>query len=130
MKRYLDPLARFLVALIFILSGVSKIGMFGGVAGMLAAKHVPLAPVALAIAIAIEILGGVGLLLGFHTRIAAGLLIIMLVPTTLLIHVAGMADPAQAQQQLTEVLKNLAIIGALIHYASEGARSFALDLRA
>lgn len=127
MKTIFHPSARFLVALIFLLSGVGKSFGFGATAAMMSAVGFPAPSVFLAGAIAIEIVAGAGLLLGFKTRYAAFALIVFLIPATLIFHVSNLSDPVQGQEQMINTLKNLAIIGALLKFAADGAGNFSLD---
>ena len=127
MNTYLNPLARFLVALIFIMSGVGKIFGFTETAGMMDGAGFPAPSLFLAGAILLEIIGGVFLLVGYKARWGALALIVFLVPATLIFHAANLADPAQTQQQIIEVLKNLAILGALVKFAADGAGAYSLD---
>jgi putative oxidoreductase len=120
MNRNLLRLSRALVALIFILSGIGKVANFEATKGFMAGAGFPLPALFLIGAIALEIGGGTALLLGIKTRWAAIALIVFLIPATLIFHAAHLGDPQQGQQQMIEVLKNLAIIGALLAFAVEG----------
>ncbi len=127
MNTYLHPLARFLVALIFIISGVGKVFGFSQTAAMMEGVGFPAPSLFLTGAILLEIIGGVLLLVGYKARWASLALIVFLIPATLIFHAANLADPAQAQQQLIEVLKNFAILGALIKFVADGAGAYSLD---
>lgn len=127
MNMILHPMARFLVALIFIISGVGKIFGFAATAEMMGNVGFPVPEVFLSGAIAFEIIGGLSLLLGFQTRIGATLLIVFLVFATLIFHVPGIADAAKGQAETIQTLKNLAILGALIKFWIDGAGAFAVD---
>jgi putative oxidoreductase len=127
MKSYLQPISRGLVALIFIFSGIGKVAAFSAVAGMMAGAGFPLPSLFLAGAIAIEIIGGLALLAGYKNHYASLSLIIFLIPATLIFHAASISDPAHGQEQLIQVLKNLAIIGALVNFATNGAGAYSLD---
>lgn len=127
MRNYLNPVARALLALIFIISGAGKMFAFAGVAGMMGSTGFPAPRLFLAGAIAIEILGGLALLLGFQTRLAALALVVFLIPATLIFHATGISDPAQGQEQMVQVFKNLAILGGLLKFIADGAGAFALD---
>lgn len=128
MNRQLLRLSRALVALIFIVSGFGKIAGFGVTKEMMANVGFPLPGLFLVGAIALELAGGFGLLLGFKTRWAAIALIVFLVPATVIFHATNIGDPVNGQQQMIEVLKNLAILGALVQYAVEGAGAFSPHL--
>ena len=127
MNTYLNPLARFLVALIFIMSGVGKVFGFSETAGMMKGVGFPAPNLFLVGAILLEIIGGVFLLVGYKARWGALSLIVFLIPATLIFHAANLADPAQTQQQVIEVLKNLAILGALVKFMADGAGAYSLD---
>ena len=129
MNTYLNPLARFLVALIFIMSGAGKLFAFSQTAAMMESVGFSAPSFFLVCAILIEIIGGVLLVIGYKARWASLALIVFLVPATLIFHAAHLADPAQGQQQIVEVLKNLAILGALLKFAADGAGAYALDNR-
>lgn len=110
----LHTIARLFVALLFLGSGGAKIATFDATTGMMAQMGLPLPIVALSGAILLEIAGGLLLLSGFRLRAAAVALIVFLVPTTLIFHVPFVFSPEQWQTQLVQVLKNLAIVGALL----------------
>lgn len=111
-------LGRVLLSVIFILSGLGKLPHFHDVAGMMAAKGIPLATVALVITILIEVGGGLLLLTGFKARYAALVIAVWLVPVTLVFHNFWGVPAAQQQEQMINFLKNLAIIGGLLVTAS------------
>ena len=66
-------------------------------------------------------IAGLGLFVGFATRIAALALFVTLVPITFVIHVAP--------DHVGPFLKNLAILGGLIHFFVRGSGAFGLDRR-
>jgi putative oxidoreductase len=127
MKKILHPTARFLVSLIFILSGIGKIIAFGETAAKMSAAGFPAPSFFLVCAILIETLAGISLLLGFKTKLAAWGLVVFLIPSTIIFHVVNIADPVHGQEQIVHTLKNLAIIGALLKFAADGAGLFSLD---
>ena len=72
----------------------------------------------------IELLGGLAILVGFQTRIAAWVLAIFTIATALVAH-TGWAD----QNQMIHFLKNLAIAGGFLLLASSGAGAYSVDAR-
>lgn len=127
MNNILHPLSRFLVALIFLLSGVGKLFGFSDTAQMMAGAGFPAPSVFLVGAIVLELGGGTLLLIGYKTRYAAIALIVFLIPATIIFHAAAIGDPVHGQEQMINALKNLAILGALIKFAADGAGAFAVD---
>ena len=73
--------------------------------------------------------GGLALLLGFHTRAAALLLFLYLIPTTLVFHNFWAYPPEQQQLQMIMFLKNLAIMGGLGMLVSFGPGPLSLDAK-
>src|ERR1051326_8944469 len=126
MLRYLDALSRAFLAAIFILSGLSKITAFNQTVAMAAAEGLPAPTVGIAIAAAIEIAGGLALLLGWQVRWATLALFLYLIPTTLIFHASHVGDLAQGRMQMIEVLKNLAIMGGLLKFYADASAEAAL----
>ena len=107
-------LGRVLLSVIFILSGVGKLPHFHDVAGMMAAKGIPLAPVALGITVCIEIGGGLLVLTGYKANYAALIMALWLIPVTLVFHHFWGIPADQQQEQMINFLKNVAIMGGLL----------------
>jgi putative oxidoreductase len=105
----LDGIARLLLCLVFLHAVIGKLTGFSGVAGMIAGRGLPLAPVLLAAAVALMAVGSVLVISGYRARLGAILLLLFLVPTTLLFH-SDVADP----QERIALLKNLSIMGGLL----------------
>jgi putative oxidoreductase len=127
MNTILHPLARFLVALIFLMSGAGKIFGFAHTAEIMEKTGFPFAALFLTGAIVFEIVGGLSLLFGYKTRMGASLLIAFLIPATLIFHVAALGDTASSQLEMIQVFKNLAILGALVKFWADGAGALAFD---
>jgi putative oxidoreductase len=109
-----QAIGRFLMSVIFILSGAGKLMQFSGTADMMASKGIPLAHIALALSIIIEIGGGLALLAGFKLRYVALVMALWLVPVTLVFHNFWAYQGQDRMMQQTNFLKNLAIIGGLL----------------
>ena len=127
-----NPLAlvgRLLLALLFLPAGISKIGGFAGTASYIASKGLPFATLAAAIAIVVEIAGGLALIAGFGTRWAALVLAGFTLVATFLFHnFWGMpADQVMVQQLM--FFKNIAVVGGLLVLAAYGAGAWSLDAK-
>jgi putative oxidoreductase len=111
---------RILLSAIFIISAVAKIMEWNGTAQMMAAKGIPAAPVALAIATFIELVGGMAIVFGVFSRVSALVMLLYLIPVTLVMHDFWSVGPAQMNIQLVNFLKNLAIMGGLAMVSAFG----------
>ena len=108
------------MAAIFVLSGVSKIGVFEATQGYMAAFGLPGA--LLGPTIAFEILAGAAVLLGIGARYAAFLLAGFSIVTALIFH----RDFGDQIQQIM-FLKNVAMAGGLLLLAKYGSTSLSLE---
>lgn len=127
-----NPLAlagRLLLAYLFVPAGIGKIAGFAGTAGYIASKGLPMPEVGAGIALAVELLGGLALVAGFGTRIAALVLAVFTLAATVFFH-NYWAVPAE-MQMMQQLLfnKNIAVVGGLLVLAAFGAGGFSLDAR-
>jgi putative oxidoreductase len=115
---------RLLLAAIFIYFGAGKAASPAGTIGYIDAAGLPFPPLAYAGAVAVELGGGLALLLGYRTRLVAAALAIFSIATALTFH-SNLAD----QNQMIHFFKNFAIAGGLLQVAAFGAGRFSLDAR-
>ncbi len=116
------PVGRIFISLIFIYSGLGKISGYAGTQGYMEAMGVPGA--LLPLVIAVEVLGGLAVLLGWHTRVAAFLLAGFSLLSALLFH-ANVSD----HSQMINFMKNIAIAGGFLMIVSQGGGAYSLDNR-
>ena len=121
MRAYLPLVARSLLGLIFVLSGITKITGFEATQQYMAGHGIPVTALFLVGAIAVELLGGLSLILGLWPRIGATVLFLFLIPATLIFH----TDFGERTQMIM-FLKNLAIMGGLLLAAVHGVGRYAL----
>lgn len=126
LNRYGSLLGRILIALIFILSGFSKIAGFDGTVGYIASQGLPL-PQLLAIgAIIVELGGGLMLVLGWKARWAAAALFVFTALAALLFHNFWAVPADQAQIQMIMFMKNISIMGGLLFVVVHGSGQLSL----
>ena len=92
LKAFAILIGRILLVLIFLNSGIGKIGNFEGTAQYMAKFGMPYTNFFLLGAIFFELVGSITVILGYFTRFGALLLLIFLIPTTLIFH-TNFADP-------------------------------------
>ena len=107
-------MGRVLLGALFFISAINKILGFSFVSGWMASAGLPTPDLLLVLTIAIEMIGGLMLITGWHARYAAVGLAIFLVPVTLVFHAFWSADAATFNDQLTAFLKNAAIFGGML----------------
>jgi len=115
---------RFLLAALFLISGLSKLGAAAATTGYIASAGLPLPGVVYAITLLVEIGGGLLLLIGFQAKPVAVVLALFSVGAAILFH-NNFAD----QNQAIHFVKNLAIAGGLLQVAVAGAGRLSLDAR-
>ena len=115
---------RILVAAIFVLSGLGKIGAPAATQGYIAAMGLPAPLLAYIGAIAVELGGGLLLLAGYRTKLVAAALAVFSIVTAFIFHHA-LAD----QNQMIHFLKNFAMAGGLLQFVAYGAGRISLDGR-
>jgi len=120
-------IGRILLSLVFLMSGFQKVGMFSMMTGYAAAKGLPMPTVAIGVAAAIEILGGLAILTGFHTKLASWIVFLFLIPTTLMFHNFWAMSGMEKMDNTAHFLKNLAIMGGLLILGANGAGAYSLD---
>jgi putative oxidoreductase len=122
-------IGRILIAAIFVTSGFAKLTDPAGAAGYMTQVGIPNADVLVYVAGIAELLGGLALIFGFLTRLAALGLILVLIPTTLLFHNFWTMEGAEAKTQMVNFMKNLAILGGLATVFANGPGRFSIDSR-
>ncbi len=122
MNNTLSLIGRILLAAIFIRGGYGKIMGYDGTAAYMAKAGVPGS--LLPLVIAVELLGGLLILVGFQTRLVAiGLAVFTLLAGALFHN--NFAD----SNQMIHFMKNLAIAGGFFALASAGAGAWSVDGR-
>ena len=122
------PIGRIMFSLIFLLSVPNHFKH--ETVAYAAAAGVPLANVAVPLAGLVALVGGLSLALGLHARVGAIALLVFLVPVTLFMHKFwGLSDAQQAQMQMINFMKNVALMGGALFFIYAGAGAYSLDAR-
>jgi len=119
-QTFAAPLGRFLIGILFVQAGLGKIFSYAATADYMAAMGVP--SILLPLVIITELGGGLAVILGYHTRIAAFSLAGFCILTAVLFHV-DFSDT----MQIIMFSKNMALAGGFLFLVAHGAGALALD---
>jgi putative oxidoreductase len=120
----LPLLGRVLMAAIFLLSGLAKLGDPAGTIGYIGSAGLPFPRLAYAIAVAVEIGGAALLVIGYRTRLLASVLALFTLAAAFGFHFQ-LAD----QNQFIHFFKNIAMAGGLLQVIAFGGGAYSLDAR-
>jgi putative oxidoreductase len=121
-ESYLPALARVLMCGLFIWDGVLQLRDPAGTATYCASLNIPMPSSAVWVSIAIHLLGGLGILIGFKTRWAAALLLLLCLGTAFGIHL-----PAGDTENMIHFYKNLVMAGGFLYVIAFGAGAISVD---
>ena len=121
-KNVISLIARILLSALFIWSAFNKIMNPAGTQQYMTANGLPLVGLLYLATVAVELGGGLSVLLGYKVRWGAIALAIFLIPATLIFH----TNFADRMQQIM-FMKNLAILGGLLMIIQYGAGRISLD---
>jgi putative oxidoreductase len=121
-KHVSELAGRSLLAVLFLLSGLGKIGAYDATATYMSSAGVPGA--LLPIVIATEVFGAIAIILGWQTRVAALLLAGYALLAALIFH-TNFAN----QIEMIMFLKNVSIAGGFLLLVANGAGRLSLDRR-
>lgn len=130
LKQFSNPLAlvgRVLIALLFVPAGFQKLTGFAGTVGYAASMGMPMPQVAVAIGLVIEIVAGLAILLGWHTRWAALILALFTLVASFFFHAFWSVPAEAAMVQQLLFWKNVAVVGGLLGFAAHGAGGWSAD---
>ena len=116
----IELIGRIFISLVFLIAGFGKIFSYENTIDYMESFGVPgylLIP-----AIIVEILFPLLVIIGYKTKLAAGLLSIFCITTAIIFH-NDFAD----QMQFTSFLKNIALAGGFLLIFVNGAKDFSLD---
>jgi putative oxidoreductase len=122
MNPALPLIGRILLTLLFFVAGYNKLMNVGGTAGYFGKVGLPMPDLTVWLVIAVELVGGLLILIGWKTRVVAWIMAIFTVATAVIGH-KFWVDPSQA----TQFLKNLAIAGGFLMLAYAGPGKISAD---
>jgi putative oxidoreductase len=120
--RYLPFIGRILIGLPFAMSGLSKLAAYSQTTAMIAAAGLPFPPLAFVVAVAVELGGGLLLVLGYQVRPIALALAVFSVVAAVSFH-SNFAD----QNQMIHFLKDVMLAGGLLQIVAFGAGAISIE---
>jgi putative oxidoreductase len=117
-----QALGRLLLSLLFVITGFGFFSRQGDITANIAAHHLPFPELGYVVALATEFGGGLLILLGFQTRLAALALATFCVITGVVFHY----DPGNAAQ-MGQYYKDLALAGGFLQLFAVGGGAWSLD---
>jgi putative oxidoreductase len=120
MTNILDLVARVFISLIFLLSGINKIGNYEVTVGWMESIGMP--GIFLIPAIILEIVAPMLIMIGYKVKISAALLSVFCVTTAIIFH-SDFSD----QMQFISFMKNIGLAGGFLFIVVNGAKDFSLD---
>jgi putative oxidoreductase len=120
----LPLIGRVLIVALFLLSGLSKISAPAATIGYIQSAGLPMPALGFALAALIELGGSITLLLGYRTRLVAGIMALFTVATAIAFHNA-LSD----QNQFIHFFKNISIAGGFLQIVAFGGGRYSIDGR-
>ena len=120
---------RILLALMFIPAGFGKLTNIGGTAGYIASGGLPFPSLLAVLAGALELFGGLALVIGFKVRWVGLAMALFTLVASMVFH--PFWSVPEAQQMVTKLLfmKNISVVGGLLLISALGAGALSVDER-
>ena len=120
MTNILDLVGRIFISLVFLLSGINKIGNYEGTVGWM--ESLGMSGFFLFSAIILEIGAPILIMVGYKVKISAALLSLFCVTTAVIFH-----NDFSNQMQFISFMKNIGLAGGFLFLVVNGAKDFSLD---
>ena len=120
MTNILDLVGRIFISLVFLLSGINKIGNYESTIWWMESLDMP--GIFLVPAIILEIGAPILIMVGYKVKISAALLSLFCVTTAVIFH-----NDFSNQMQFISFMKNIGLAGGFLFLVVNGAKDFSLD---
>jgi len=118
---------RILLAVMFVISGYTKLTGFDGTVGYIGSKGLPMPQLLAAVAILIELGGGLAIIIGWKTRWAALAFVLFLIVITPIFHNYWAVPAEQMMGQQINFMKNVTILGGMLLLFGFGPGRYSVD---
>ena len=119
---YLPTLARLLMCSLFIWDGVLQLRDPAGTVQYFTSLNIPAPQIAVWVSIAVHLLSGIAILVGFMTRWAAAVLLLLCLGTAFGVHL-----PAADMDNMMNFYKNLVMAGGFLYVLAHGPGALSFD---
>jgi putative oxidoreductase len=123
----LPVIGRFLIALIFVLAGIGKLGTIDATAAQMAGRGIPYSNILVWGAVALELGGGLMLMSGLLTRWVALALCFYTLALALIFHAYWAVPAAEVRTQHGAFFEHIAMMGGMLYVAAFGGGPYSLD---
>ena len=123
----LPPLGRILMALIFVMSGIGKLGAIAATSAHMASAGIPYSGDLVWGAVALEIGGGAMLIVGLLARLVALALFFYTLVLAVLFHPYWAFTGAAAHTQHAYFYEHLSMMGGMLFVVAFGAGPYSID---
>lgn len=120
MTNILDLLGRVLISLVFLLSGINKIGNYEGTIIWMESSGMP--GIFLIPAIILEIAAPILIMIGYKVKISAAFLSLFCITTAIIFH-----TDFSNQMQFVSFMKNIALAGGFLFLVINETKEFSLE---
>lgn len=118
---------RILLALIFVLGGISKLGAIAATSAHMASAGIPYSNDLVWGAVALELGGGILLIVGLLTRLVGVAFFFYTLTLALLFHAYWTMNGAAAHEQHSAFFEHIAIMGGMLYVVAFGAGPYSID---
>lgn len=123
----LPALGRVLLALIFVLAGINKLGTVAATSAYMASHGIPYSNDLVWAVIALELGGGILLILGLLTRLVAAVYFFYVLALAVIFHPYWTMAGEAARTQHAAFFEHLAIMGGMLFVVAFGAGPYSID---
>ncbi|MBW0145427.1 DoxX family protein [Sphingomicrobium clamense] len=130
LRDYLSPVARLMLAMVFIVAGLQKVGSYQETVAYMESQGV--SGVLLPVVLLVEIGGGLMVAAGWHARTAAGVLALFSLAAGLVFQLMPALeayDPDLFYGHISHFWKDVAIAGGMAMIVANGPGLFSLESR-
>ena len=120
MTNILDLVGRIFISLVFLLSGINKIGNYEGTISWMESLGIP--GIFLIPAIILEIGAPILIIIGYKVKISATLLSLFCIATAIIFH-----TDFSNQMQFVSFMKNIALAGGFLFLVINETKEFSLE---